>query len=74
MDDDSEPIIMDIGSGYLKAGLANDDAPKLMMPMIVGKPKRDGIMVGMDQKPAYFGDDALSDLKKPKLNIYYPVQ
>ena len=72
--DDSEPVIMDIGSGVLKAGMANDDAPKCNIPMIVGKPKYDGIMVGMDQKPAYFGDDALSTLKKPKLNIYYPVQ
>ena len=26
MDEDSEPIIMDIGSGHLKAGFANDSA------------------------------------------------
>jgi len=48
MDEEFEPIIMDIGSGYLKAGFANDDAPKCYVPMIVGKPKAPGIMVGMD--------------------------
>jgi actin-related protein len=26
MDEEFEPIIMDIGSGHLKAGFANDDA------------------------------------------------
>ena len=46
--DDSEPVIIDIGSGQLKAGMANDDAPKCNIPMIVGKPKYEGIMVGMD--------------------------
>jgi len=74
MEDENEPVIMDIGSGYLKAGFAHDDAPKLTIPMIVGKPKYDGIMVGMESKPAYFGYDALSPLKKPKLNIYNPVE
>ena len=72
MDEDSEPIIMDIGSGHLKAGFANDDAPKSYVPMIVGKPKAPGIMVGTDQKDAYFGAEALS--KKNLLNISYPVQ
>jgi actin len=74
MDDDNEPIIMDIGSGHLKAGFANDDAPKCYVPMIVGIPKHPGIMVGMDQKDAYFGEEALSSLKKSKLNLHYPVQ
>lgn len=71
MDEDSEPIIMDIGSGHLKAGFANDDAPKCYVPMIIGKPKAPGIMVGTDQKDAYFGAEALS--KKNLLNISYPV-
>jgi len=55
MEEDSEIIIMDIGSGTLKAGFARNDQPKCYIPMIVGKPKAPGIMVGMDQKDAYFG-------------------
>jgi hypothetical protein len=39
--------------------------------MIVGKPKDDTQMVGMDQKPFYFGEEAIS--KKQLLHITYPV-
>ena len=55
MDDDSEIIIMDIGSGSIKAGYARNDQPKCYTPMIVGKPKDDTVLVGMDQKEFYFG-------------------
>ena len=72
MDEEAEPIILDIGSGHLKAGFANDDAPKCYVPMIYGKPKHDGIMVGQDQKDAYFGAEAMA--KKALLDVSYPVQ
>ena len=71
LDDDSEPVIMDIGSGHLKAGFAGDDAPKSYVPMIVGKPKDASAMVGMEYKDHYFGEEAVS--KRDKLLITYPV-
>ena len=37
-----------------------DDAPRAVFPSIVGRPKHPGIMVGMDQKDAYVGDEAQS--------------
>jgi len=55
MEDDIEPLVIDIGSGYLKAGFASDDAPKCLIPMIIGKPKSKGVLVGMDQKNVYIG-------------------
>ena len=72
MDEDSEPIIIDIGSGTLKAGFASDDAPKCIVPMIIGKPKSPGLLVGMDQKEVYVGHEAKS--KKNLLIIEEPVQ
>ena len=48
MEEESEPIVIDIGSGTLKAGFASDDAPKCIIPMIIGKAKDPGILVGMD--------------------------
>jgi len=72
MDDEAETIIMDIGSGAIKAGFARNDQPKCYVPMIVGKPKEDIVMVGMDQKEFYFGEEAIS--KKSMLDITYPVQ
>ena len=72
MDEDTEPIVMDPGSGLLKAGFASDDQPKCLMPMVVGKPKSPGILVGMDQKDCYVGQEAVS--KKSKLIMEEPVQ
>jgi actin len=72
LDEDSEPVIMDIGSASLKAGFAGDDAPKCYVPMIVGKPKDPAAMVGMEYKDHYFGHEAIS--KRDKLNITEPVQ
>ena len=72
IDDDAEPVIMDIGSGHLKAGFAGDDAPKCYVPMIIGKPLSPGIMVGMEAKDFYYGQEAIS--KKKMLTITEPVQ
>ena len=72
LDEDSEPVIMDIGTGHLKAGFAGDDAPKCYVPMIVGKPKDPTAMVGMEYKEHYFGHEAIS--KRDKLLISEPVQ
>ena len=59
-DDEVQAIVIDNGSGMCKAGFAGDDAPRAVFPSIVGRPKHPGIMVGMDQKDAYVGDEAQS--------------
>jgi actin-related protein len=33
-----------------KAGFAGDDAPRAVFPSIVGRPRHQGVMVGMGQK------------------------
>ena len=55
MDDSNPAFIVDCGSGFVKMGLAGDDAPKSYFPMIIGKPKQPGQMIGMDQKDIYIG-------------------
>lgn len=71
MEDDHEPLIIDIGTGALKAGFASEHAPKHLIPMVIGEPKSAGILVGMDQKPFYIGREAIE--KKKYLNMKYPV-
>jgi actin beta/gamma 1/actin len=64
-------VIIDNGTGFIKAGFEGEDSPKVVLPTLIGKPKMPGIMVGMDQKEFYVGEEVIE--KQEFLNIATPI-
>ena len=75
-DDEVAALVVDNGSGMCKAGFAGDDAPRAVFPSIVGRPRHQGVMVGMGQKDSYVVSvehhfDLDSEINVPTMRIFF---
>lgn len=71
MDRSETAVVIDNGSGFIKAGLSGEDCPRVIEPTLIGIPKNPGIMLGMDQKDYYVGHEAVE--KSIFLNMTEPI-
>ncbi len=67
---EGQTIVIDCGSGFIKAGFAGESEPRVVFPSIVGRPRSQSIMVGV--KDSYVGVEALKG--GGVLELKYPVQ
>jgi actin, other eukaryote len=74
MEEEQEPLIIDIGSGHMKADTADADQPKQIIPMVIGKPRKDVSLVGMEQKEFFIGEEVLAKKGLNLLDEQYPVK
>ncbi|OMJ90353.1 hypothetical protein SteCoe_7266 [Stentor coeruleus] len=70
--DEQAVVVLDIGTHKSKCGFAGDDAPRSVFQTVVGKPRVSGIMIGMDMRDAYVGQEALG--MRGLLNMSKPME
>eukprot|EP00283_Hemiselmis_rufescens_P013680 CAMPEP_0173455526 /NCGR_PEP_ID=MMETSP1357-20121228/54419_1 /TAXON_ID=77926 /ORGANISM="Hemiselmis rufescens, Strain PCC563" /LENGTH=353 /DNA_ID=CAMNT_0014422667 /DNA_START=13 /DNA_END=1071 /DNA_ORIENTATION=+ len=67
----SSPLVIDNGSGCIKAGFAGGDLPEVVMSSFVGRAKHDRIMAGAGDDESFIGRRA--DELKGVLRLSYPM-
>jgi len=74
-DDDiiaNQPVVIDNGSGIIKAGFAGADHPKVLFPTYVGRPKHIRVMAGAVEGDHFVGRKA--EERRGLLKIRYPLE
>jgi actin-related protein len=72
MVESQQHIVIDNGSGFIKAGFSGEEAPRSVFPSVVGRTKVQGIMIGSEKKDIFIGQEA--EEKRSVLNIKHPIE
>ncbi|AEO56975.1 actin2-like protein [Thermothelomyces thermophilus ATCC 42464] len=67
------PIVLDNGSGTIRAGFAGEDVPKCHFPSWVGRPKHLRVLAGALEGDVFIGQKAATELRG-LLKIHYPLE
>ena len=66
-DQEMAALVIDIGSDTIKAGLAGDDGPRVVMPAVLGRPRERAL----GDARRLVGNEAL--LARDRLDLVYPI-
>ncbi|MFW9827306.1 MAG: zinc ribbon domain-containing protein [Candidatus Thorarchaeota archaeon] len=66
------PIIIDIGSAYVKIGFAGEPGPRFVFPCITGTEKYKSVMVDVSARSIYVGNDV--SRMRGVLKIKHPIE
>ena len=66
-EEEQAALVVDNGSGMMKAGFSGDDLPRAVFPTVVGRPKT----VSSENK-RYVGDNAKAN--RDALHLSYPME
>jgi len=66
------PIIVDIGSAYVKVGFAGESGPRFVFPCITGTEKYKVVLADVSTRSIYVGDDAMK--MRGVLKVNHPIQ
>lgn len=68
----NQPVVIDNGSGVIKAGFAGDQTPKCRFPNYIGRPKHVRVMAGALEGDLFVGPKA--EEHRGLLSIKYPME
>lgn len=68
----NQPVVIDNGSGVIKAGFAGDQIPKCHFPNFIGRPKHTRVMAGALEGDLFVGPKAQEH--RGLLSIRYPME
>ena len=66
-----QPVVIDNGSGVIKAGLSGDERPKMIFNNYVGRPKHSKVMLTTHDQDLFIGSEC--DKNKGLLKLSYPM-
>uniref|UniRef100_UPI0035900855 uncharacterized protein isoform X3 n=1 Tax=Myxine glutinosa TaxID=7769 RepID=UPI0035900855 len=68
----AKAVVLDCGSGVLKAGVAGESGPRCVVPTVLGKPRLAQYMIGGPSRNVYIGNDAQA--MRGALALHYPME
>lgn len=72
LEDLNPPIVIDNGSGAIKAGIAGRERPKIVIPACIGDPKHKRVILQGARTEKFYGEEAMKYRGLLKLN--YPIK